>query len=252
MTVMVMRGVRVFLSQKLRIDIQDGVQVEAADVDDLLEIRLAEVDGLDLGPGIDMDDAMAQSLIFGFGNEVFFRHQDPVGKADLFLRLRLLVQRLHAVLGVHDGDHGIQAVVFGDLVIHEKRLAYRARVGHASRFDDDALKVELAVLAALAQIGQRAHEVTAYGAADAAIGQLDDFLVLILHQQIVVDALGPELVFNHGNALAVVFGQNTFEQRRFACTEKSGQDRHWNHVIDVFRGIHESASIKSLQARSSL
>ena len=37
-------------------------------------------------------------------------------------------------------------------------------------------------------------------------------------QQVIVDALGPKLVFNDGDALAVKLGQNALEQGGFACT----------------------------------
>ena len=45
----------------------------------------------------------------------------------------------------------------------------------------------------------------AHGAADAAVVHLDNLLVAVLHQQLVVDAGFSELVFDHGDALAVLF-----------------------------------------------
>ena len=71
-----------------------------------------------------------------------------------------------------------------------------------------------------AQVGQRAHQVAADRAADAAVGQLDDFLVAVLHQQVVVDAFRSEFVFDDRDAAAMEFGQDALEQGGLARTEK--------------------------------
>ena len=62
----------------------------------------------------------------------------------------------------------------------------------------------------LAQIEQSAHQIAAHGAADAAVGQLDDFLFLILDEQVVVDALRAEFVFDDRDTLTVVLRQDAF------------------------------------------
>ena len=244
---MVVGGIRVLFLEELRVDIKNRVQVKATDVDDLCEVCLAEVHHFDFSAGIDMHEATAQILVFGLADEILFRDEEAIGKANLLLCLFLLIERLVTVFRVNDRDHGIKAVVLGNIVVHEERLADRPRVGHAGGLNDHALEIQLAGFAALAQIVQRAHEITAHRAADAAVGKLDDFLVLVLHQQIVVDALGSELVFNDGDSLAVVFGQDAFEQRGFTCTEKSGENRDGDHFVQATRGIHESTNFNDIR-----
>ena len=144
--------------------------------------------------------------------------------------------------GVDDRDDRVKSVVLGNVVVHEERLANRAGVGHAGRFDDDALEIQLARLAALAQIVERTHEIAAHRAAHATIGQLDDFFILVLDEKVVVDAFGSEFVLDDGDPLAVIFGENALEQRGFARTKKSREDRDGNHFFQTGRGVHESTS----------
>lgn len=149
-----------------------------------------------------MNQAVAQRFVVDFVDQVLLRDQDAVGETDLLLGFGLFVQRRHAVLGVDHRDDRVEAVVFGDVVIHEERLADGARVGHAGRFDDDAFEIQFASFALDAQLGQGAHQVAAHRAADAAVGQLDDLFVAVLDQQVVVDAFRPELVFDDRDAAA--------------------------------------------------
>src|SRR3546814_12887524 len=79
-------------------------------------------------------------------------------------------------------------------------------------------EVQLARLALGAQLGQGAHQVAAHGAAHAAVAELDDFFLAVLHQQIVVDAFRPELVFDDRHAAAVEFGEDALEQGGLART----------------------------------
>jgi hypothetical protein len=62
------------------------------------------------------------------------------------------------------------------------------------------------------------------GPADAAVVHLDDLFIPVLHQQFVVNAGFAKLVFNHGNAVAVVGLEDAVEQRGFAAAQKTGED----------------------------
>lgn len=74
------------------------------------------------------------------------------------------------------------------------------------------------------QFTQNAHQVAAHGAANAAVVHLDDLLLLVLYQQFVVDARFAELVFNHGNAVAMRLLEDVVEQCGFAAAQKAGED----------------------------
>ncbi len=73
------------------------------------------------------------------------------------------------MLGVDNGNDGVEPIVFGDVVIHEKRLAYRARVGHAGCFDNNAVEGDVAGFALGAQLAKGTLQIAANGAAHATI-----------------------------------------------------------------------------------
>ena len=102
----------------------------------------------------------------------------------------------------------------------------------------DAVKLDVAGFALGAQFVQGALQVAAYSAANAAIAELDDLFVAFLDQQLVIDAFGPEFVFDDGNALTVVFGQHALEQSGFAGTQKPGKNGDRHHFVDFYCGIH--------------
>src|SRR3546814_10827271 len=58
--IMVMRCVGVFIGQEIRVDVQYGVQVEAADIQQLLQVGFAEVDRCDRGARVDTHNACTQ------------------------------------------------------------------------------------------------------------------------------------------------------------------------------------------------
>ena len=68
------------------------------------------------------------------------------------------------------------------------------------------------------QAAENADQVTAHGAADAAVVHLEHFLVGVDHE-VVVDTDLAELVDDDGVFLAVLFGQDAVQERRLAGAE---------------------------------
>jgi hypothetical protein len=148
------------------------------------------------------------------------------------------------------GVHGIgwAAALLGALAVIGFRngvgpggLGDRAGVGQAGGLDHDAVEAQFALAALFGQVVQRGAQVFADRAADAAVVQLDDLLLGVLHQDLVVDVLVAELVLDHGDLLAVRFGQHALEQRGLARAEEAGQDgggdeAHGMSVLDKEAG----------------
>jgi hypothetical protein len=81
----------------------------------------------------------------------------------------------------------------------------------------------------LRQVAQGHDQVAAHGAADAAVVHFHDLLAGVLHQDFVVDVFLAELVFDDGNAHAVLFLQDAVEQGGLAGAEEAGEDGGGNH-----------------------
>lgn len=76
------------IGQEVRVDVENGIQVEAADVDDGLQVHFAEVDRRDRRARVHVHQAVAQRFVVGFVDQVALGDQDAVGEADLLLRFR--------------------------------------------------------------------------------------------------------------------------------------------------------------------
>ena len=174
--------------------------------------------------------AMHQRMHFIFGHQVSLADEDLVGKADLPARFLPLIKLRGGVLGVHQGEDGVQQVLLGDFLVHEKGLRHRAGVGQTGGLDHHALKIQQTLALFGGQQLQRFAQVFADRAADATIVHLDDVLVGVVHQNLVVDVFFTELVFDHGNFLSVGFGEHALEQSSFAGTQKAGQDGDGNQT----------------------
>ena len=167
-------------------------------------------------------------------HQIALADENLVRKPDLAARLLAVVQLLGGVLGVHQGDDGIQQIAFGHLVVHEEGLRHRSWVGNTGGLDDHALKIQQTLALLGGQGGQRAAEILANRAAHAAVAHLNDLLFGVGHQNVVVDVFFAEFVFDDGDLLTMGFGQDTLEQGGFARTQKAGQYRGGNerHVCN--------------------
>ena len=107
--------------------------------------------------------------------------------------------------------------------VGEKRLRDGRGVGEAGGLDEDGVEAVLA----LHQPAEDADEVAADGAADAPVVHLKNFLVA-LDDELVVHADFAELVFDHGDFLAVLLGEDAVEEGGLAGAEKAGEDSDGN------------------------
>ena len=115
-------------------------------------------------------------------------------------------------------------------------------VGQTRGFHHHPVEVQGATAAPFGQIGQRAAQVFADGAAHAAIVHLDDLFGRIGNKNIVVDGFFAEFVFDDGNFLTMGFGEKAFEQCGFAGTQKTGDDGCGNEGWCKWQAMHYEAA----------
>ena len=223
--------VRVFL-EEIRVDIQLGVQVEAAQVEHLRNRDIAEVHGPLRGPWVHVFQAVDQRVGFVLGHQVRLADEDLVGKAHLAAGFLAVVELLGGVLRIDQRQDGVEQVSLGDFVIHEESLRNGAGVGQARRFDDDPVEIQQALALLGSQQLERGAKVFANGAADAAVAHLDDLLLAFRDKDVGVDVLFAEFVLDHGDLLAMGFTENALEQRGLAGAEKAGEDGGGNETHD--------------------
>ena len=162
---------------------------------------------------------MRQTVLKRF--QLWLRHQigladeDLIGKPHLPTGLLAIVQLLSSMLGIHQSEDGIEQKALGNLIVHEKRLRHRPRIGQASCLNDHAVKIQF-TLALLSRQGlQSSPQIFPNGAANAPIAHLNDLLIGVRHQNVVVNVLFAKLIFNDGNLLTMCLREHSFKQRGF-------------------------------------
>ena len=76
---------------------------------------------------------------------------------------------------------------------------------------------------ALHEVAENADEIAAHRAANAAVVHLEEFFLRV-DDEFVINADLSEFIFDHGDAQAVLFGEDAVEQSGFPCSEKAGEN----------------------------
>jgi hypothetical protein len=116
---------------------------------------------------------------------------------------------------VDDSDHAAERIAAPNPLIGIQRLRNGCRLGQTGGLDDDGVEL----IAVLQQLKEASQQVALNRAADTTVVHLHDF-VIRGQQQVMVDADLTEFVDDHGNAAAMVRGQDAVEERRFSRSEK--------------------------------
>ena len=200
-------------------------QLERLDAEDGVEVDLGVARHGDLGPLVEPRDALADPLDVGGVDQVDLVDDDAVGADDLVHGLVVdavvadVVEVLLDVLGVDEGDDGVERDLLEHGIVEEEGLGDRHRVGEPAGLDQD-------VVDTVDELADHVEQVRAHrrDAADAAVAHLDDLFVG-RHHEVRVDVDLTELVLDHGDAPAVLLAQDVVEQRGLPRAEEAGEDR---------------------------
>ncbi len=163
-----------------------------------------------------MPDPMLERLELLGRDEVTLADENLIGKTNLPPCLLPVVQLRLRMLGIDQGDDGIEQKLLGDFLVHKKSLGHRARVGQARGLHHHPVKVQQTLAALGPKQLQGGAQVLTDGATDTAIAHLHNGLLGIAHQNFVIDVFFSKLVLDDGDLAAVGLGQHTLEQRRLA------------------------------------
>ena len=192
-----------FLFEKIRINIELGIQIEAAQIKHLRQRHLTKMNRFLRCARVHVLEAVHQRIHFILGHQIGLADEYLVSEADLTSGFLALIQLGLGMFGVHQGQNRVQHITFGNLVVHDESLGHRAGVGQPSGLNHDAIKIEIPLAPFLCQVPQRDTQVLANGAANAAIAHLDDLLFGVREQDVAVDVFLTELVFDHRDFLAM-------------------------------------------------
>ena len=209
----------VFGLEELGVHIDGATEVEAADVEDVVERDVGVLGAVDFRDGVNGAYPEFEGVEFGGGDEVGFVENDDVGEGELLDGFVVGAEVLEDMFGVDDGDDGIEAEVGLHLVVGEKRLRDGAGIREAGGLDENAVELVLA----LHETAEDADEIAADGAADTAVVHLEELFVG-LDDELVIYADLAEFVFDDREFLAVLFGEDAIEERGFAGAEEAGED----------------------------
>jgi hypothetical protein len=206
----------VIIRQKVRVDVEFGVQVETAQIKHLGNRHIAKMHRSLGRPWIHVLEPMLQCIELGVADQIGFGDEDLIGKAHLPACLLSVIELLGRMFGIDQGQNRIQQIALGHLIVHEKSLGDRARVSQTRGLDDHAIKIEFAFAFFGGQLLQGGAQVFSNGATDTTVAHLNDLFLGLGDQNVIVDVLFSELVFNDSDFLAMGFRQDTLEQGGFA------------------------------------
>src|ERR1700733_9539482 len=81
-------------AQKIRLVLQDFIQIEAAEAENLVERHFAPFGADDFGEAVDAADHALDAFQLVGADQIGFVEQDNIGKGDLFFRLVRIFQPL--------------------------------------------------------------------------------------------------------------------------------------------------------------
>ena len=199
---------------------QRPFEVESAQAQHALEryVGVAAVDHR--SRGADTAYPPLDALERGRIDQVDLVEQDDVGERDLLERDRTALQLLLDVTRIDQRHDRVKRVMLLEFLVDEERLRHGPRVGEPGGLDQHRIEA----IAPLAQLAQDPDQVAAHRAADAAVAGFEDLLVGA-DDQLVIDADLAELVFDHGDALAMILRQDAIDQRGLAGAQKSREHR---------------------------
>src|SRR6185312_15163140 len=92
MMVMIVMIVAVAGFEKIRLDIEDAVEIERAALQHVGDRHLAALGAMQLGIGVDAADAGLDLRKLGLGDEISLVQHDDVGERDLVLGFRRILE----------------------------------------------------------------------------------------------------------------------------------------------------------------
>ncbi len=155
-----------------------------------------------------MHQTIFKASNFLFAGKIWLSNKDTIGKAYLALHLLMFGQLLLAILGIHQGHHGIQDITICNIVIDKEGLRYRAWICDSGGFNHNPIEVNLFALTLFPQLIKCLYQIPTNRTTYTTIAHLHNLFLRTLNQDVVIDVLFAKLIFDNSNLFAVLLGQD--------------------------------------------
>jgi hypothetical protein len=169
-------------------------------------------------------------------DEVGFVEQEEIGHRDLLARGFGFLHLLLDLLGIDHGDDRVDAHELLKLRDVQEGLRDRAGIGDAGGLDEQVIEA-----ARLMSCLHAFDEILAHGAAEAAVAELEHFVVGLFDER-AVDADLADFIDDDGEFVAVLLLEDVVEQRGFPGAEEAGEDGDG----DGFHGSWQVRAVKRI------
>src|SRR5262245_48207966 len=219
-------------------NLEDSIEVEGITPKNLVDVDVRPLGPVQPGIRIERANACLELAQFIRRHQIGLVDQDDIREGNLVLGLGRVLEAIRQPLGIGYSDDGVQFRFRTDGLVHEEGLCNGRWIRQACGLYDDGVEFAPAAHQAI----DDPHEISPYGAADAAIVHFKYFLVGI-HHEVVVDPDFAEFVDDDREFLAMRFRQDTVEQGSFAGSEIAGQysDRNFGSRL---RGRHQTLDLR--------
>ena len=217
---------RILWLKETVIHLQHPLQIKRTHIQNVGDRNISVATAENLCRAVDGAHTTFDPLQLGCGNQIDFIEKNHVGEGHLLTGLAHLVKVLLNMPTINHGHNRVEQKLFLEIIIQKKSLRDWARIGHARGFNDDVIEF----VPTLEQLAENTQQVASNSAANAAVIGFENFF-LGTDDELVIDANFAELVFDDGNALAMVLSKNPIQQGGFAGAQKARQDGDGNPIL---------------------
>jgi hypothetical protein len=133
----------VFFREKCRLDFEDALETEGVSPQYLCEVDTTALHSVNRRIGVDVSDTTFDRCEAGLIDKISLVNENDVGKRALFLRFRRPVDLFEEILGICDGDDGVELRLTANVLIGKERLRHRRGICESGGLDDNAVELRL-------------------------------------------------------------------------------------------------------------
>ena len=126
--------------EKIRVNVELGIQVETAQVKHIGDCHIAKMHRFLWCTRVHLGQAMHQLFNFRLGYQIRFADEYLVSKSNLAARFLPVIELGVGVLGIDQRQDGVKQVLLSNFFVHKKSLGHRPRISQTRGFNHYPVK----------------------------------------------------------------------------------------------------------------